>query len=96
MNDVKIGSKIIRIFLEDTPKQINALKESIERGEVDKVSWYAHKIKGSSSNMGGIALSSVAAEMEIAGNEGQIEKITALMPEVEKQYELLIEQLKDV
>ncbi|MFA0823230.1 MAG: PAS domain S-box protein [Methanomethylovorans sp.] len=96
MNDEKIGSKIIRIFLEDTPKQINALRESIERGEVDKVSWYAHKIKGSSSNMGGIALSSVAAEMEIAGNEGKIEKITALMPEVEKQYELLIEQLKEV
>ena len=95
MNDNKIASKIIKIFREDTPKQINALRESIERGEVDKVSWYAHKIKGSSSNMGGIALSSVASEMEIAGNEGNIDKITALMPEIEKQYELLIEQLKE-
>ena len=96
MNDKKTASKIIKIFLEDTPKQINALRECIERGELDKVSWYAHKIKGSSSNMGGIALSSVAAEMEIAGNEGKIDKITALMPEVEKQYELLIEQLKEI
>ena len=33
--------------------------------------------------------------MEIAGNEGNIDKITALMPEIEKQYELLIEQLKE-
>jgi PAS domain S-box-containing protein len=96
MDDADLERKLIESFLEDTPKQVNALRKSIEREEADKVSWYAHKIKGSSSNIGGMALSNVAGEMERAGNESQTDKIAVIMSELEKQYELLIGQLKKV
>ena len=36
------------------------------KGDMDKIKWYAHYIKGSSANIGAIALSAVAADMEQA------------------------------
>ena len=96
MGDEQIAKKIIAIFLKDLPKQINALKEIIEKGEMDNVSWYAHNIKGSSANIGAMALSTVAAEMEKAGNNRKTNEITQIMQELENQYELLLIQLKGI
>ena len=49
----------------------------------------AHTIKGAAANVGGKALSAVAFEMEKAGKAGRLEEIAALMPEVERQFDLL-------
>lgn len=96
MDNEDRARKLISIFLKDMPKQLNALRESIEKGEADMISWYAHNIKGSSANIGGMALSAVAAKMEKAGNDHQTDEMAVIMSELEKQYELLIAQLMKV
>lgn len=95
MNDEELASKLIAIFIKDLPKQVVALKENVEKSDMDKIKWYAHYIKGSSANIGAMALSTVAADMEKAGNDHQTDEIDILMPELEKQYELLIAQLRE-
>lgn len=96
MNDEALVRKLIGMFLKDLPKQITALKENVESMNFENVKWYAHYIKGSSANIGAMALSTVAADMEKAGNDHLTDEITAFMSELQKQYELLTEQLNDL
>ncbi|MDP2216877.1 MAG: PAS domain S-box protein [Methanolobus sp.] len=96
MGDEDLARRLIAIFLKDMPKHVYELRETIEKGEVSGVSAYAHKIKGASANLGGMALNDVASQMEKASNMGKLEDIAAIMPELEKQYDLLAEQLQDV
>ncbi|WP_319507212.1 PAS domain S-box protein [uncultured Methanolobus sp.] len=95
MNDEDLSRRLIAIFLEDMPKHVIALRDDIGKRELENVNVYAHKIKGASANIGGVALSAVASQMEIAGNKNQVDKMEILLPELEKQYDLLVEQLKD-
>jgi CheY-like chemotaxis protein/HPt (histidine-containing phosphotransfer) domain-containing protein len=96
MGDEDLARRLIAIFLKDMPKHVYELRETIENGEISSISAYAHKIKGASANLGGMALSDVASRMEKAGNMGKLEDIIDTMPELEKQYDLLAEHLQGV
>ncbi|WP_406656651.1 response regulator [Methanolobus sp. ZRKC2] len=96
MDDESLARRLISIFLEDTPKQVKSLRECIENGKTDKVSWYAHRIKGSSASIGGMALSTVAAELDKAGKENRLDEIALILPELEKQYDLLVQELTNI
>ncbi|WP_094228898.1 PAS domain S-box protein [Methanolobus psychrotolerans] len=96
MDDEDLSRRLIAIFLEDMPKQVIALRDSIVKRELENVNVYAHKIKGASANIGGMALSAMASQMEIAGNKSQVDKMDILLPELEKHYDLLVEQLKNM
>ncbi|MDB6170457.1 MAG: Hpt protein [Verrucomicrobia bacterium] len=52
------------MFLEDTPKRIEELDASFAAGDTAKFSRTAHTIKGSSANLGAIALRDVAGAIE--------------------------------
>lgn len=95
MEDEDLSRRLISIFLKDMPINIISLRDYIGKRELDNASIYAHKIKGASANIGGMALSAVASQVEIAGNKNQVDKMDLLLPEIEKQYNLLVEKLKD-
>lgn len=95
VDDVEIARKIIDIFLRNTPKQLLALKEAIDKNEIDEIMIRAHSIKGSSISVGGVALSNIAAKLEQeAIADGLDDNTKEELTELEKQYELLIEELK--
>jgi len=56
--------EITNIFLEDTPLRIAELEQSHATGDVAKFTRAAHSIKGSSANLGAMALRSVAERLE--------------------------------
>ncbi len=56
--------EIVGIFLEDTPQRITELEESLAAADISKFTRAAHSIKGSSSNLGAVALRAVAEELE--------------------------------
>lgn len=95
MEDIGLAHHLTSIYLEDTPKQIKALKESINNGRTNDISHYAHKIKGSSANIGGMALSCVASEMEEAAKSGKLREVAIIMEKLEKEFELLKQCLKE-
>ncbi|KXS44174.1 MAG: multi-sensor hybrid histidine kinase [Methanolobus sp. T82-4] len=94
LNDVKIARYIIGIFLENAPRMITGLKDSVEKGDIGSISSCAHSLKGSSANLGGVALSGLASEIEAAVKADNIENIRAMVPEVERHFELLVAELK--
>lgn len=89
MGDEDFARKVIAGFLEDMPKKIQALKGVLERGDSKSVGFQAHTIKGAASAVGGLALSAVASEIEEAGKSGRQEEIVSLVPEMERQFNLL-------
>jgi HPt (histidine-containing phosphotransfer) domain-containing protein len=56
--------EIAGIFLEDTPLRIAELDQSFLAGDVAKFTRAAHSIKGSSANLGAMALRAVAEKLE--------------------------------
>lgn len=74
--------EIIGIFLADTPERIAELEESLATGDAPRFTRAAHSIKGSSSNLGALALKAAAADLEhfsrsqgLAGAGGFIPRI---------------------
>jgi PAS domain S-box-containing protein len=96
MGDESLARRLIAIFLKDIPKQIDALRDAVNRSEAYDAVLCAHRIKGASANLGGMALYTVAARMEEAGNMGKLHEIVSLMPELEKQLELLSDALQEI
>lgn len=56
--------EIAGIFLEDTPLRIAELEQSLAANDVSKFTRAAHSIKGSSANLGAMALRAVAEVLE--------------------------------
>jgi HPt (histidine-containing phosphotransfer) domain-containing protein len=79
--------EIVGIFLEDTPLRINELDEALLAGDVAKFARAAHSIKGSSSNVGALALRAEAEGVEQQARrnlDGAAENILRLRAEFER------------
>jgi CheY-like chemotaxis protein/HPt (histidine-containing phosphotransfer) domain-containing protein len=95
MGDEELVREIIAGFLEDMPKQMRRLREHVGQGQAGLAGGQAHAIRSAAGNVGGMALSAAAFEIEKAGNKGQLEGIAALMPELERQFDRLEAQMRE-
>ena len=95
MDDQDLARTVIGGFLEDIPKQIEALKGYLEAGDVPGTERQAHTIKGASANVGGEALRAVAFELEKAAKDGDLESVTARWPGLELQFSRLKKSLNE-
>jgi signal transduction histidine kinase/CheY-like chemotaxis protein/HPt (histidine-containing phosphotransfer) domain-containing protein len=57
-------TSLVRVYLEDTPKNLQALTAAAERGDVQGMIAPAHSLKSTSANLGAMALSDVAKLIE--------------------------------
>jgi two-component system sensor histidine kinase/response regulator len=93
MGDLDLVKEITAAFLKDMPEQIHKLEKHIGSGDVKSTGDQAHSIKGAASNVGGMAFSAAALAIERAARADRLEKISALLPELERQFQLLRERL---
>lgn len=56
--------EIAGIFMEDTPQRLAELEKSLQAGDAATFTRAAHSIKGSSSNLGAVALRAAAEKLE--------------------------------
>jgi PAS domain S-box-containing protein len=87
--DEESVEEIIAGFLEDVPLQIATLKKFIAEGDARRSGRQGHSIKGAAANTRCMALSAVASDIESAGMGGRLDELAALMPELERQFELV-------
>jgi CheY-like chemotaxis protein/HPt (histidine-containing phosphotransfer) domain-containing protein len=93
-DDEEVVQVVIRVFLKDMPRQIEALMVALQAGDAAGAGSQAHAIKGAASNVGGDALRAVAFEMEEAGRAGDLETVAARLPEMEAQFVRLAEAME--
>jgi signal transduction histidine kinase/CheY-like chemotaxis protein/HPt (histidine-containing phosphotransfer) domain-containing protein len=94
LDDESLAREIMQGFLEDIPRQLDALTGFVESGDVAAAVRQAHTIKGAAANVGGEALSRVAAEMEQAGRAGDMAATAASLTQLSMEYRRLEEAMK--
>ncbi len=70
LEDPVLIRKVADQFIATTPPLLQRLQEALARGDLRAVRAEAHAIKGSSSNVGGRALSDLAAAIEKSAQDG--------------------------
>lgn len=86
MDDKELIQVITDAYLSDMPVQIEQLKTFMQDGDVEQAAAQAHKIKGASANVGGMALSAVASLMEESGKTNDMVTISQNFIMLEEQF----------
>lgn len=80
--------EIISIYLEDTPQRIAELEQSLASGDVACFTRAAHSVKGSSANLGAMAVRQVAQELEHQSNKNGLTDVAHLLAALKVQFEV--------
>jgi HPt (histidine-containing phosphotransfer) domain-containing protein len=94
MDDQPLIQRVISDFFNYMPKEMDHLRQRVEDGEPLAAGKQAHMIKGASAQLGGMAMSQVAQEMEQLGKQEELEPLTTLLPELEHRYDQLKKAVK--
>ncbi len=89
-------ARVISLYLESTPKQIETLRKAIDAGEAEPVWKTAHGLKSSSATLGAAGLAALFKELESMGRGGSTIGAGALIAEVERIYPLVSEALSTI
>ncbi|WP_345294276.1 hybrid sensor histidine kinase/response regulator [Luteimonas vadosa] len=65
---------LVEVFLEDTPRIIDALEQAAAGGDFEALRDAAHSLKSSSANLGAMALSAAAKRAELGARERTLER----------------------
>ena len=78
--------ELIDAYLEDAPNRVANLRDAFDSGNMENVINEAHTLKSSSANIGAMALSALAKQMEFAGRNGQFEGMAEEVQRVEMEF----------
>jgi len=78
--------EIAGIFLEDTPLRIAELDQALAAGDASKFTRAAHSIKGSSANLGAMALRLVAEKLEHQSRTQGIAHVAQQVGDVKHEF----------
>lgn len=92
-DDEELLGEIIQVYLEDTPQQIQTLKDAQRQGDAELIHKQGHTIKGASGNVAALQIRQTAYEIESAGKNGRIEDVQELIAQLESQFHALQEYL---
>ena len=67
--DEELFLEIVQIFLEDTPKRIEALSQAVEVDDADQIQKTAHALKGAAANLAAGPLRQASQSLEKAGRD---------------------------
>jgi signal transduction histidine kinase/DNA-binding response OmpR family regulator len=78
--------KVTDLFLEDTPRQLSDLRESMRRGDCARLAELAHTLRGSAANLGAHEMVRVCTELEELGRDGDISIVPSRFADLESQF----------
>ena len=79
--------KVIRIYMESSPKLMETIRHSISLGDAAAMQGAAHSLKSISGNLGAMMLSEMCKELEAMGRAGTTDNAILLLPVLEDEYE---------
>lgn len=85
---------LVESFVHDSRQRLEALEDAIERQDAAEVRQTAHSFKGSSGNLGALALSNLCLEMEQMGRSGELAAAPDKLEEIRAAYERAREELE--
>jgi two-component system sensor histidine kinase/response regulator len=71
--DVDLLEEIVQLLLEDSPRLIDAMRVSLANADAAGLRMAAHAMKGSLSNFGSLPAGMLASELEVMGQEENLD-----------------------
>lgn len=84
-----LWQRLVRLYLDNTPKDIAKLEYAVEGGDARGLQMAAHTMKSSSANVGAMNLSALCAELETASLEGDMASGADLLTRIQQEYEIV-------
>ena len=81
-----IVAELLSVFAKDIPARFSSIRGSLTGNDADALEKAAHRLKGSSSQLGLVRVASLSASLERKGKEGNLDGAEALMDDLEKEY----------
>lgn len=86
---------LIDLFINEVPNYLNELQQALASGDGETLYLAAHKFKGSSSNLGAIALVDICKQVETLARAEKIEQVAFLITnELPQEAKRLMEVLE--
>jgi PAS domain S-box-containing protein len=92
--DRELTAAVIESFLQDMPRQVSALADSLDRGDIPDARRRAHGLKGAAANIAGDALSSAAREVELACEAGDVTGAEKRMERLAREAKRLADAMR--
>ena len=94
--DREFFEELVKLFIEDTPKHFESIKNAYKGKDVEKIQQIAHTIKGSAGNFGASSLQKVALSLEQTAQAGNLSRIGHLIDAVEMEFEILKKEIRKI
>jgi CheY-like chemotaxis protein/HPt (histidine-containing phosphotransfer) domain-containing protein len=87
---------LIRVYLEDTPKNLSALERAARTNDIDALVAPAHSLKSTSANLGALLLADMAKRIEQGARSGDLGEPVLMVAQLQNEYQRASTQLKQM
>ena len=87
---------LVRVYLEDTPKNLSALERAARTNDIDALVAPAHSMKSTSANLGALLLADMAKRIEQGARSGDIGEPVLLVAQLQNEYQRASTQLRQM
>jgi CheY-like chemotaxis protein len=87
--DERVYDEVVALFLQDAPRQLRSLQETVSRGDVATARRQVHTLKGASGNVGATDLEKVLLKTERACEQGDVKEAARMLDRVNAEFEKL-------
>ncbi len=85
--DEALLAELAQIFAQESPKQMEKLRDAVSRSDADAIMRGAHTIKGEVSCLGAVLASSTAQELERMGRDKEVAGAEEIFLNLEREVE---------
>ena len=85
--NASLFARVLRGFIADTSERVEALRRSVELGEVQTARQLAHALRGSCANLGVARMADVAGALEELTTAGRLEGAQALVQQLADEFQ---------
>ena len=94
--DMDLFRQLIALFVQEVPNQIKQIKLAIKANDPERITLFAHTIKGSAYNIRAMELKQVAFDIEQAGKSSDINLAASKIEALDNIFEKLNTELRQV
>jgi HPt (histidine-containing phosphotransfer) domain-containing protein len=87
--DDDIIDAVLEAFMGDAPTIFRNLDQAMQTKDCSQIALYTHRMKGSSRNIGAMALSEISLKMELRAKESKLEYMEEDYVELKRLFALL-------
>jgi len=94
--DMDLFRQLIALFVQEVPNQIKQIKLAIKANDPERITLFAHTIKGSAYNIRAMELKQIAFDIEKAGKSSDIHLAASKIDALDNIFEKLNTELRQV